>query len=117
MRAVQAARIGLCFVAMSDRIKFGNCALCSRRMSLTWHHLIPRKLHRRKHFQRNFSRAQLGAGINVCRPCHRGLHRLFDEMHLGKHLYTLDLLQADNAVSRHVAWVARQRVAVAGPRA
>lgn len=96
---------------MADRLKFGSCALCHRNTALTWHHLIPRKLHRRKHFQRNFNRAQLCAGINICRQCHRGLHKLFDEMHLGKNLFTLDLLQADPAVSRHVAWVARQRVA------
>lgn len=98
---------------MHERLKFGRCVLCQRKTALTWHHLIPRKLHRRKHFQRNFTREQLNAGINICRPCHRGLHRLFSEMHLGKHLFTLALLRADAAVVRHVQWVAKQRVATA----
>jgi len=98
---------------MHERLKFGACVLCQRNTALTWHHLIPRKLHRRKHYQRNFTRDQLNAGINICRQCHRGLHRLFSEMHLGKYLYTLTLLQADTAVAKHVQWVARQRLAPA----
>jgi hypothetical protein len=102
---------------MQERLKFGACVLCRRTTSLTWHHLIPRKLHRRKHFQRHFTRAQLNAGINICRQCHRGLHKLFSEMHLGKELCTLALLQADESVARHVEWVSRQKVAVDRGRA
>lgn len=87
----------------------GNCELCHRKVALTLHHLIPRKLHRRNFFKKNYTRQQLQCGIKICRVCHSGIHRLYDEMTLGKKLNTLELLKADVAVSRHVAWVAKQK--------
>jgi len=84
---------------------------------LTLHHLIPRKLHRRAHFRKHYSRDQLNAGIYICRACHNGVHKLYDEMHLGRYLNTLASLQADEAVARHVSWVAKQKVRSAGTAA
>lgn len=88
----------------------GPCALCHRHCALTFHHLIPRKLHRRTFFQKNASKEERQAGIYICRPCHSGLHKLYDEVQLGKNLNTLDALQADEAIARHVAWVAKQKI-------
>jgi hypothetical protein len=85
------------------------CALCRRHVPLTFHHLIPRKVHRRTYFRKNFSRETLARGIHVCRKCHNGIHKLFDEMQLAKELYSLDRLQASEALTRHVDWVARQK--------
>lgn len=85
------------------------CALCGRDVNLTFHHLIPKKLHRRPRFRKGYSREALQAGIWVCRPCHSGLHRLYDEMALGTRLNTLSRLLDDDAVQRHVNWVSRQR--------
>ena len=85
------------------------CALCGVGRPLTFHHLIPRKLHRRTSFKKHYSREALNAGIDICQPCHRGLHKLYDEMALGKRFYTLDLLLADEAVQRHVQWSAKQK--------
>lgn len=76
---------------------------------LTAHHLIPRKLHRRKHFKKNFDKADLQRTIQICRECHGGLHKLYDEMQLGKMFNTVDKLIADPQVKKHIAWVARQR--------
>ncbi len=87
-----------------------TCELCCRATALTWHHLIPRKLHRRNFFKKKYTREQLQARARLCRACHRGLHKLYDEMTLGKTLDSIEKLREDPVVMRHVAWVARQKV-------
>lgn len=86
-----------------------GCALCARAVALTFHHLIPRKMHRRTRFRRHYSREALNEGVMLCRLCHRGIHRLYDEMTLATELNTLAALASDEAVARHVAWVRKQR--------
>lgn len=90
--------------------KLTHCELCARCCPLTFHHLIPRKLHRRNYFKRHFSKEALQQGIMICQPCHRGLHKLFSEMELAKHYFSLERLQNSEPVQRHVAWVAKQKV-------
>lgn len=85
------------------------CACCQRAVPLTFHHLIPKKVHRRAHFRRHYSKDTLQAGIRVCRLCHRGIHHEFDEMVLAKSLNSLEKLLEDEALSRHFEWVAKQR--------
>lgn len=85
------------------------CSTCGRKTRLTFHHLIPRKLHRRGYFKRNYDRQALNAGIYVCRRCHSGIHARYDEMTLGKHFASLEALLADEDLARHFSWVARQR--------
>ncbi|MGD9391562.1 MAG: HNH endonuclease [Chromatiales bacterium] len=93
----------------SHNSKYGSCELCRRTTRLTFHHLIPRKLHRRNRFRKNYTREELNLGIAICRRCHNGLHLLYDEMTLAKHFSTLDALLADDAIKRHVAWAGRQK--------
>ena len=85
------------------------CALCRQERALTFHHLIPRKLHRRTAFKKSYSKEELNQGIHICVLCHRGVHRLYDEMALGKRLNTLAALVGDEAIQRHVQWVAKQK--------
>jgi len=85
------------------------CCLCQRQTPLTFHHLVPRKVHRRTFFRKHFSRQELSIGIYICRKCHSGIHKLFDEMKLAKELNSLDKLRENPDVARHVAWVARQK--------
>ena len=92
------------------REKFGRCPLCERECLLTFHHLIPRKLHRRTHFKKNFSKDELNRGIDICRRCHSGIHSLYDEMTLGKRFWNVHLLLADDALRRHFRWVSKQKV-------
>ena len=94
---------------MTRRLKFGPCTLCEREVALTFHHLVPRKLHKRKRFARQYSREQLNAGIMICQRCHKGLHRLYSETELGSRLNTEQALRDDDAVSRHISWVAKQK--------
>jgi len=94
---------------LATRRKFGRCALCDRNTHLTFHHLIPKKLHRRKHFKKNYDKATLQSGIDICNRCHKGLHVLFDEMTLGRTLNTVALLKQNPTVAKHCEWVARQK--------
>lgn len=94
---------------MSPRGKFGHCELCGCERPLTFHHLIPRKLHRRVFFKKNFTRGQLNRGIGICRMCHDGIHDRFDEMTLARNYHTVALLRADEQIARHIAWSARQK--------
>ncbi len=91
------------------RLKHGMCTLCKRTTHLTFHHLIPCKLHRRKHFRKHYSKAELNLGINLCKLCHSGLHKRFDEAMLARQLNTQQLLEANQYVQKHTAWVAKQK--------
>ena len=99
---------------MPRSTKSGPCPLCGRHTALTFHHLIPRKVHRRNHFRRHYDRETLQQGIAICRLCHKGVHRLYDEMTLAKRLSTLDALREDPAIQRHTAWVRKQRTDTGG---
>lgn len=86
-----------------------GCQLCGREKPLTFHHLIPRKLHRRAHYQKHYTREELNQGIDICRACHNGIHCLYSEIQLAKSFASLYALQTDRALARHVAWVAKQK--------
>ncbi|MEK9535119.1 MAG: hypothetical protein VW104_09615, partial [Halieaceae bacterium] len=73
------------------------------------HHLIPKKVHRRARFKRHFSKEALQAGIRVCRLCHKGIHREYDEMTLAREFNSLEQLREDSVLSKHFEWVAKQR--------
>lgn len=94
---------------MSKRCPIKTCQLCQRQVDLTFHHLMPRKMHRRTYFRKNFDKETLNQGIWVCRPCHKGLHRLYDEMTLAKRFNQLEKLLADEAIQKHVQWVSKQK--------
>lgn len=87
-----------------------SCPLCKRQTHLTFHHFIPRKVHRRAHFKKNYSKAELQQGIHICRACHNGIHKAYDEMTLAKSYASLDKLQQDERLNQHFNWVAKQRV-------
>jgi hypothetical protein len=89
--------------------KHGVCATCGRETTLTFHHLIPRKMHRRTHFKKHYAKDQLQDGIDVCRCCHRGIHDTYDEMTLAKEFDSLELILADDMLQRHFAWAAKQK--------
>ncbi len=86
------------------------CPLCKRYIHLTFHHFIPRKVHRRAHYKKNYTKAQLNEGVHVCKQCHSGVHKAYDEMTLAKKFKTLEKIQTDATLGRHFEWVAKQRV-------
>lgn len=93
-----------------SRIKHGICPLCQREVALTFHHLTPKKLHRRKFYRKRMDRLERNRGINICRLCHDGIHAIYDESTLGKRFKSLEKLQKDEALQRHFRWVARQKI-------
>jgi hypothetical protein len=78
-------------------------------LSLTFHHLIPKKLHRRPRYRRHFNREELALGVYVCRDCHDGIHATYSEVELAAALSSPEALAADPLLARHFAWVGRQR--------
>ncbi|MFW5751211.1 MAG: hypothetical protein ACOCZK_06140 [Planctomycetota bacterium] len=86
------------------------CPLCGRTCELTFHHLIPKKMHRRERYRKRYSREQRATGIGICRLCHDGIHDLYDEQTLAERFPDLAALRSDPAIRRHCAWVARQKV-------
>lgn len=86
-----------------------TCYCCRREVPLTFHHLIPKKVHRRARFRKHFDKTALQGGIAVCRLCHRGIHRQYDEMTLATQYNNAEALLADETLARHFEWVAKQR--------
>lgn len=87
-----------------------NCPTCHRKTYLTFHHLIPRKVHRRAHFKKHYSKQELNKGIMVCRQCHSGIHRFYDEMTLAKQFDSLEKIMSDPPLAQHFEWVAKQKI-------
>lgn len=87
-----------------------DCPLCQRPAALTFHHLIPKKVHGRNFFKKKYNRQDLQTGIYICRLCHNGIHDLYDEMILGKTLNSLEAITADPALAKHFHWVAKQKL-------
>ncbi|MDZ8185754.1 MAG: HNH endonuclease [Nostoc sp. ChiSLP02] len=87
-----------------------QCELCRREMeSLTVHHLVPRQNTKRK-------KQDPGPTVNICSPCHRQIHALFDNKLLARELNTLEKLTNEPQMQKFLAWVRKQdpgkRVAV-----
>lgn len=82
-----------------------SCALCSRNLDLTFHHLIPKTLHSKKWFKKNFTADQLNLGLMLCRDCHDAIHRFIPEKDLGKTYNTEEKLKAHAKVASFVSWV------------
>jgi hypothetical protein len=86
------------------------CELCGRLQPLTWHHLIPRAVHRRRRYQRRYEKQEMhGRGMMICRHCHDGIHDLFPEKRLAEHYNTKEALLADPRLRKHIAWVRKQK--------
>ncbi|KAI9359968.1 hypothetical protein DFJ73DRAFT_92401 [Zopfochytrium polystomum] len=85
-----------------------SCELCDREMVLTFHHLIPRAVHRK--LRRQFAQAEMDhRGAWLCRPCHSAVHRLFNHERLGRELNTVERLMEEEAVQRWVRYAEKQR--------
>ena len=84
-----------------------QCELCGRAVAdLTQHHLIPRRLHRRKRFRKDFAREELEGRICwVCRPCHNMIHYVRSEQQLGLYHNTLESLLAIPELAEFTRWL------------
>lgn len=91
--------------------KHGRCELCGRDVVLTFHHLIPCKVHGKKRFLRRHGKETMQRrGLYLCRLCHNGIHDIIpDEKELAESYNTRELLLAHEGIARHVRWAAKQK--------
>ena len=80
-----------------------NCELCGREVNrLTVHHLVPKQRVKQK-------KAEAGPTANICSPCHKQIHNLFDNKRLAQELNTLDKLRDDPQMQKFLSWVKKQK--------
>ena len=89
--------------------KIGCCPCCSRTVPLTFHHLVPKKVHRRNRYKKLYSKNDLNRGVYLCRRCHKGIHRTFDELTLAEKFNSLEAILSDERLARHFRWVSKRR--------
>ncbi|MEL6349954.1 MAG: hypothetical protein AAFV53_43025 [Myxococcota bacterium] len=96
---------------MSDgEVQPQGCELCGRKRRLTFHHLIPVKLHANRWFRKRFSRDEMKhRGAMLCRDCHNAVHRFIDHKSLGREWNTVERLKTHPELSRFIDWVRTQR--------
>lgn len=82
-----------------------RCALCQREGPVTFHHLVPRSMHRKKRWRRRLTREEMREGVDLCRDCHDAVHRFVPEKVLAEEYRTLEALRAHAEIARFVEWV------------
>eukprot|EP01083_Nonionella_stella_P082806 228698_1 len=88
-----------------------SCEMCDRRMPLTRHHLIPQKLHKRYTKILGCSRQDLQIRCAlICRPCHSGLHSLYDHSTLAESYNTVEKILEDPSCQRFISYFRKQKV-------
>jgi hypothetical protein len=87
-----------------------RCELCGREKPLTFHHLIPKAMHRKPRFQKRYSKETLRTqGLMICRLCHNGIHDLISEKELAEKFVTKDALVEHPGLAKHIGWVRKQK--------
>lgn len=86
-----------------------NCGFCGRLKDLTFHHYIPKTLHSNKLFVKLYEKDYMkNHGIDLCKDCHKTIHKFFTEKELGKNYNDKDKLFSDKRIRDFVAWVKKQ---------
>jgi hypothetical protein len=86
-----------------------KCKLCGREKELTFHHFIPKTLHKNKWFKKRFTRDQMDQGIYICEhDCHPEIHRFIDAKEMGRDYNTLELLRNHPQVRKYIKWIRKQ---------
>jgi hypothetical protein len=93
------------------------CALCGRIERLTFHHLIPVAVHRKKRYLLRFGKEEMRTrGLMICQLCHSGIHDLFpDEKELADSYNTREALAAEPRMAKHISWVKKQKSSRSAP--
>ena len=86
-----------------------RCATCGRRVSLTRHHLIPKKMHGKTAIRKRHDKITRDQTIRICRRCHDGIHNAYSEKVLAEQYDTLQKLLDDPALQRHFVWAGKQK--------
>ncbi|GMI44819.1 hypothetical protein TrCOL_g6640 [Triparma columacea] len=113
------SQLGSDFEELPD---YSSCDMCERHMKLTFHHLIPKELHR-KYIKKNRLPSNLTAepgfkmgaflgnfGAYLCRPCHSAVHRCEPNRALAEEYNTIDRLLAHPKIGAWAAFNSKQKV-------
>lgn len=88
----------------------GECGFCQRKKYLTFHHYIPRTLHKNKLFKKLYDRKYMKShGVYLCKDCHKAIHTFFSEKELGKNYNTKEKLFATEKVINFLKWIKKQK--------
>ena len=80
-----------------------KCEICNRENILTFHHFIPKCLHKKKTYKRDYTKEELSKGINVCKyECHREIHNLISNKDLGKYYNSLSKLKNHTKLKNYI---------------
>ena len=87
------------------------CELCERtNMKLTFHHLIPRKMHDKKYIQKLHPTIEFNRyGIYLCIPCHNQLHTLFSHKDLAIEFYSIERIKTSEKMKAAIKFNAKQK--------
>lgn len=83
-----------------------NCGLCDRLKELTFHHYIPKTLHKNKLFRKLYKLEFMRShGIDLCDACHYAIHHFHSEKELGKYYNDKSKLLSSEKVKNFLKWV------------
>ena len=87
-----------------------NCGLCARYKELTFHHFIPKTLHKNKLFAKTFDKKYMKShGIDLCDDCHYAIHHFHTEKELGNFYNDKSKLLSSEKVRTFLKWVKKQK--------
>lgn len=103
-----------------DEDDFGEheCQMCERIMPLTFHHLFPKKVHKRIEERKRGDKGEATGipkhmlrtcGIMICRPCHSMLHKTFDHRTLAEEKNTLERICQDPKIVSWISYARKQK--------
>ena len=85
------------------------CELCEREVSSTTrHHLIPRTVHKNKWFRKTYTKEQLHETIDLCKDCHRQIHKFISHKDLGRFYNSKTKLLTHDQVLSFVTWLRKR---------
>jgi hypothetical protein len=88
---------------------YEHCELCERIVSQTTrHHLIPRTVHKNKWFRKNFEKEQMHETVDLCKDCHRQIHKFIPEKEMGRYYHTLEKLRKHEQVANFLEWLLKK---------
>lgn len=86
------------------------CELCGRSdLKLTFHHLVPRKMHGKKYITKLHPEIDLNTyGIMVCIPCHKMIHKKISHRDLALIYFSKELLLEHEEIKKFIEFQSKQ---------
>ena len=87
-----------------------SCELCHRDLTLTFHHLIPKKVQDKTYIKNKIEiDNDLNTyGVHLCKDCHSMVHRKIDHHDLALKFNSVEKILAHPEIEKFVNWVAKQ---------